>query len=76
MSTNVTKDRLDQAMLAAHEDGDYDQLVRLYTQAAQEASTAQAQSFYLTHAYVFALESDHPMCNALKARLVALGSEE
>ena len=60
---------LDAQLLAAHTQDDKTALVRLYTQAADSAGTLDAACFYLTHAYVFALEIDAPDQDALHARL-------
>ena len=67
---------LDARMIAAHEDGDQQALIRLYTQAADQANDLTAACFYLTHAYVFALEAGAPQAPALHARLKAHGREE
>lgn len=40
-----------------------------------EAARGEAEAFYLTHAYVHALESKDPRALELKRRLVALGSD-
>jgi len=69
---------LDAALLTAHEAGDLVALVRLYGDAgdrALEAGDAGAAAFYLTHAYVFALEGGLPSSDALHSRLVAMGRE-
>ena len=66
---------LDSALLAAHETGDRAALVRLYTEAADQARDVDAACFYLTHAYVFALESGAPEAAALNARLADEGRE-
>jgi hypothetical protein len=68
---------LDARLLCAHAAEDTPALVDLYTAAADriEAQDLDAACFYLTHAYVFALELDHPACPALRARLVAHGRE-
>lgn len=66
---------LDDRLLAAHAAGDRDALVALYTEAAEAAASEGAAGFYLTHAYVFALERGHPAAPALRARLVAMGRE-
>ncbi|MEL7211849.1 MAG: hypothetical protein AAGK92_04250 [Pseudomonadota bacterium] len=66
---------LDAALLAAHEAGDKAALTRLYTQAADEAGDVDAACFYLTHAYVFALESGAPEAVALRQRLADEGRE-
>ncbi len=66
---------LNQRLLRAHSDGDRAALVRLYSAAAAAADTSEAAAFYLTHAYVFALESGHPDSVELRARLHAMGRE-
>lgn len=67
---------LDQRLLAAHDAGDHLALVGLYTQAADAADDLDAACFYLTHAYIFALEQNHPDQRALHARLKTHGREE
>ena len=66
---------LDAQMIAAHEADDKAALVTLYTQAADAANNIDAACFYLTHAYVFALEAGTPQVRALHARLVEHGRE-
>jgi hypothetical protein len=66
---------LDAALLAAHAAGDRAALIRLYAQAAEAADDGEAAGFYLTHAYVFALEAGAPEAAALHARLKAEGRE-
>ncbi|WP_120499808.1 hypothetical protein [Roseovarius sp. EL26] len=68
-------DTLDARMIAAHEAGDKPALVRLYSQAADEANDVDASCFYLTHAYIFALDSGSPETETLQARLIAQGRE-
>jgi hypothetical protein len=63
-------DTLDAQMIAAHE-----ALVRLYSQAADEANDVDASCFYLTHAYIFALDSGAPETDTLHGRLVAQGRD-
>ncbi len=63
-------------MLDAHAANDVDVLVSLYTQAANEATDVDAECFYLTHAFVFALEAGDPRAGILRARLVKHGREE
>ena len=60
---------LDQRLLAAHDADDHMALVSLYTQAADAATELEAICFYLTHAYIFALEQNHPDAPALHALL-------
>ena len=66
---------LDQDLLAAHAAGDRAALVSLYTQAADEATDQDAACFYLTHAYVFALDCGHTETTVLRQRLVDAGRE-
>ena len=67
---------LDAALIAAHEEGDRVALVRLYTQAAEAESDLDAACFFITQAYVFALESGAAEARGLHERLCALGREE
>jgi len=48
---------LDAELLAAQTAGDVEALIALYTHASEEAVTDIAKGVYLTHNYVFALES-------------------
>ena len=66
---------LDARLIAAHEAGDKHALVTLYTEAADGANDVDAACFYLTHAYVFALDAGHPATARLHARLVAQNRE-
>jgi hypothetical protein len=68
---------LDAQLLAAHSAGDASELVKLYTYAANhiEHKDVDAACFYLTHAYVFALEIGDPAYADLQARLVGHGRE-
>ncbi|WP_299692356.1 hypothetical protein [uncultured Tateyamaria sp.] len=65
---------LNTALLDAHARDDRTALVALYQQAAEGAQD-DARGFFLTQAYVFALETGHPDCAALRASLVAMGRE-
>ncbi|PUB15420.1 hypothetical protein [Yoonia sediminilitoris] len=67
---------LETALLDAHASGDNAALVQLYTQAANQAAQegqTDASCFFLTHAFIFALESGAPEAAALNARLAHLG---
>jgi hypothetical protein len=64
---------LDDALLDAHARGDNHALVALYTAAADQSADADAACFYLTHAYIFALEQNHATTEALYLRLNAKG---
>lgn len=66
---------LDEQMLRAHDAADHRALVGLYTQAADGANDLDAACFYLTHAYIFALEQGDDRATALHARLKAEGRE-
>ena len=67
---------LDARLLDAHDRRDQHALVGLYTEAADSANDLDAACFFLTHAYVFALELGDPRAAVLRARLVAQGREE
>ena len=62
------------ALLSAHGRGDRAALVGLYAQAAGAADGA-ARTFFLTQAWVFALEAGDSRAAALKADLVRLGAD-
>lgn len=62
-------------LLAAHAADDKTALVGLYQQAADGANDLDAACFYLTHAYVFALELGHKDVANLRARLAKHGRE-
>lgn len=64
---------LDVQLLDAHARHDHPALVKLYTQAAETTRDTDAACFYLTHAYIFALELGHPDTPALHAQLAAHG---
>lgn len=64
---------LDARLLAAHAADDRSALVTLYTEAADAAARLDASCFYLTHAYVFALEMNHPAADTLLHRLKSHG---
>jgi hypothetical protein len=65
---------LDTALLAAHAAGDRAELIALYADAA-DLTGGVAAAFYLTHAYVFALEAGDARSPSLRARLVEMGAE-
>ena len=62
-------------LLAAHEERNHQALIALYSEAAEHATSEDEAGFFLTHAYVFALEQGHGDAPALKARLVAMGRD-
>lgn len=65
----MTRDELDAALLAAHAAGDGVALSNLYAQAADAAQDVDAACFYLTHAFVFALEEGLPEAKDYEAQL-------
>ena len=66
---------LDHQLLEAHSANDTAALVTLYAQAADQTDTINAACFYLTHAYVFALERGDEAADVLRERLAAHGRE-
>ncbi|MGX9354419.1 hypothetical protein ACS3SW_04445 [Roseobacteraceae bacterium S113] len=50
-------------------------LIALYCEAAATANSDVQKGFFLTHAYVHALEIDAPEVQELRNRLVAMGRE-
>jgi hypothetical protein len=64
------------ALLEAHARGDKAGLIALYTAASDAASSEEEAAFFLTFAYVYALETAHPEAAAIRSRLVAAGREE
>lgn len=70
---------LDAALLDAHGRKDREALIELYTRAAdarEAEGQTEAADFYLTHAYVFALEGGHVAALSLHTRLKEHGKEE
>ncbi|WP_121629696.1 hypothetical protein [Tropicibacter alexandrii] len=66
---------LDDMLIEAHEARDHRALVELYARAADGANDLDAACFYLTHAYIFALEQGDARALDLHARLKAEGRE-
>ncbi len=67
---------LEQQLLTAHASQDLAVLVNLYTMAADAAVSRDdhdAAGFYLTHAFVFALEAGAPEAPGLNKRLADQG---
>ena len=72
----MDRSALDRALLDAHAAGDASALIQLYTLAADRAETRDdddAACFYLTHAFVFALEAAAPQAPVLNTRLAQKG---
>jgi len=70
----AARDSLEARLLAAHAAGERNALVRLYEEAA-DATYAEAAGFYLTQAYIYALEAGDPVARRLHARLKCDGRE-
>ncbi|MCH2094901.1 MAG: hypothetical protein MK160_07250 [Rhodobacteraceae bacterium] len=71
----MTAAALEGCLLQAHEAGDKQALVSLYAQAADAANSIEAKAFFLTQAYVFALDCAHQDRAGLHSQLVAMGCE-
>ena len=62
-------------LLAAHEADNNDALITLYSKAAAQAPDVDTACFFLTHAYIFALEQGDARAADLCAQLAAHGRE-
>lgn len=71
----MDRDEIEAALLEAHASGNKAALSVLYARAADAEIDPEAQAFYLTQAYVFALDTGAPTAKVLHASLVALGRE-
>lgn len=72
----MTLQDLNQQLLQAHENVDVHKLAELYKQAgdlSESSGDADAACFFLTQAYVFALECGSESAPSLKKRLVIYG---
>lgn len=70
---------LERELIAAHESGDGDSLIGLYEVAADKAAASHdidSAAFFLTHAWIFALERGDERAEALRARLANWGRVE
>ncbi|MEM9145268.1 MAG: hypothetical protein AAGC57_03655 [Pseudomonadota bacterium] len=77
--TEETDSAVDAALIRAHAQGDQALLARLYAEtaeAARRAGDTDREAFFLTHAYVFGLQSGAADTARMHARLIALGREE
>lgn len=64
---------LQSRLLVAHEKDDRAGLIGLYTEAADRANDLIERSFFLTHAFVFALEAGDIRASLLRERLREMG---
>lgn len=72
----MQRDELDAQLLEAHAEADTGALVRLYTLAGDQSEASgdiDEACFYLTHAFVFALEAGFPQADPLNKRLADRG---
>lgn len=70
---------LEHRLLVAHAQNDIEALTALYEEAAnlmEEQGDEEAACFFLTHAFVFALESGSRRADALQMRLWKRGREQ
>lgn len=67
--------RFEATLRGAQATGDWSAVISMYIEAAEGDAERDAEAFYLTHAYVHALEAGDARAMGLKARLVALGSD-
>ena len=70
---------LEPALLEAHEKRDSTRLIALYQEAGELALSegdVDRGCFFLTHAYVFALEAGSPRAEKIKQILIVHGREE
>ena len=72
----MTREDLDRDLCAAHDSGDLNALIALYTLAADRAEAEEAAGFYLTNAMVFALEAGRREAATLHQRLVKIGRSD
>ena len=71
----MTRAELDRALIAAHDAGDGVHLAALYARGAAAETVPKAKAFFLTQAYIFALEAGLPEAETYRAKLVALGAD-
>jgi hypothetical protein len=64
---------LQRRLLFAHEEDDRKSLIALYTEAADQSNDIIEWSFFLTHAFVFALEAGDMRAPLLHDRLREMG---
>ena len=67
---------LEKALLEAHSRQDLSALTTLYLRASDTSHDPDEAGFFLTQAYVFALDHGDERAAELRQQLVALGREE
>lgn len=68
-------DAFEAALLAAHARNDLQELTTLYSRAADHADDTDTRCFFLTQAYVFALDFGDARAKLLYSTLKELGRE-
>ncbi|MEO7468688.1 MAG: hypothetical protein ABIV36_16860 [Sphingobium limneticum] len=77
MADDAAWRQLEEQLMVAHERGDTETLIAIYVQAAdivEAQGRGEAACFYLTQAYVLALETGAEEAALLDRRLIGLGS--
>ena len=72
---DLAGDALHHAIMRAHAADDRAGLVQLYTRAATASDDINAKCFYLTYAYIYALELGHESAGRLQHELKQYGRE-
>lgn len=82
----MAKDHFEAALRDAQETDDWSVVISLYIDAARGSATdspdsatdsaSSGEAFYLTHAFVHALEAGDPRASGLRAQLITLGAEK
>lgn len=67
--------QIEARLLAAHAEGDKAALAALYAEAARASDDPEARAFFLTHAYIFALDAGCGTAEQFREELVVLGRE-
>lgn len=71
----MADNRFEAALRDARQTGDWSTVISMYVEAAEGHGEGNSEAFYLTHAYIHALEAGDVRADHLKARLVTLGAE-
>jgi hypothetical protein len=72
----MNRESLNEKLIQAHEENNIADLLVLYTRAGDDSEKAgdiDAACFYLTHAYVFALDAGSEQANVLLMLLLQYG---
>ena len=75
----MDEDELDARLIAAHKAGKSSTMAALYREAADMAEAegdAERAAFFMTHAWIFALEAGDPVAEILDAALKDAGRND